>query len=832
MVSTRRRFRILFIIGALTAILVAAGTPGPLAGDDPQRLGRDVVPVYQEIDLKIDADADTYTGRVAIDLTVSRAAPSFRLHAEEMTFETVTLTGPDGEIGVTHGAADAIGLVTLTPERPLAPGSYKLTIAFSNAYGTKATGLYKVVADGAGYLFTQFEADDAREAFPCWDEPEFKIPFRMTLRVPEKHIGITNTPVEKESTADGWRTYRFMKTKPLPTYLLAIASGPLETVPIPGMKVPGHVVVPRGQTALAQQAVAYTPRILAAMEDWFGSPYPYEKLDLIAIPEYWPGAMENPGAITFKDTILLVDGASASAAQLSRLARVTAHELAHMWFGDLVTMTWWDDLWLNESFADWAGDKITDRVFPEFQLPLREMESIQDIMGTDARPSTPAIRKEVRAVDQKFEGLGVAYDKGKAVLSMFERWIGEENFRKGVMHYLDRHAWGNAEAGDLWRALSEVSGKELSAAMETFLTQNGVPLVGVEPLEGGRIRLTQQRFLNHGITADPRAWKIPVTLRYPSGDMTSTTTVMVDRASQEIQLPVTATPEWIFPDADGAGYYRWAIPGTMLEALTSQAREVLNPRERIAMLGNLSALMYAGGIGGDGYLRALRSFSDDTEPLVLSFLVSLLDSVKLAFAAPETEEDFALYVRQTLTPALDRFGMTARPGEPEAVSLFRPRLIGWLGVEGRHPEVIKLGGKLARDYMKDPASVDPSLAGVALRIAATHGDKALFDAYRAKVGASRTPDERSRYLSALGFFRDPALMRAALDMMSDESIRANEMFSLVGGLGDTPAATTGGGVGRGALVTPIHSPVGLKWYIRMVRPAIVSSSVTVPFAPR
>ncbi len=610
------------------AAWMAAVTGAFAQGEDPLRLSGDVVPTRQHVELKLDADQTGYTGTTSIDLKVVRQTDAFRLHAEEMTLESVVLTGPAGPVAVTHEAGPgSIGLVTLKAAAPLAPGAYSLSIKFANEFGTKATGLYRVQAGGNSYLFTQFEAEDAREAFPCWEEPDVQIPFRLTLGVPERHVAVTNTPVESETKEAGWRTIRFHETKPLPTYLIAIATGPLEVVPITGMRIPGNVVTPKGQAALAAQAVAYTPKILAAMEEWFGSPYPFEKLDLIAIPEYWPGAMENPGAITFRDLLLLFDDKTASTAQKRSLARVTAHELAHMWFGDLVTMKWWDDLWLNESFADWAGDKITEKVFPEFGVALSEMEDVQNIMQADARPSTQPIRRHVKADTHKFEQIGVAYNKGKAVLSMFERWVGEENFRKGVLAYLEANEWDNATAADLWRSLSEVSGVELSPAMETVLVQNGIPLIEVEPLDQGRVRLTQQRFLNHGVTADPRDWRIPVTLRYPGGDMTQTTTVLLKSPSEVIQLPGGRTPEWIFPDADGAGYYRWNVPAPMLRSMAQNAGDVLNARERIALLGNLASLLEAGTVGGAEYLRTLQQFANDPEPQVLSYLTNQLEDV-------------------------------------------------------------------------------------------------------------------------------------------------------------------------------------------------------------
>src|SRR5439155_17675029 len=347
-----------------------------------------------------------------------------------------------------------------------------------------------------------FEATEARCAFPCWDEPEFKIPFQVTLVVPEAHLAIGNTPVETDTVADGQRTVVFERTPPLPAYLLAIATGPLETVPIEGMRVPGRIVTIKGASGVAREAARVTPPLVAALEKYFGLPYPYRKLDLLAVPEFWPGAMENAGAIAFADRILLIDPRAASAGQKRTLVAVDAHELAHMWFGDLVTMKWWDDLWLNESFASWMGDKITQEVAPEYEMPLAEVEETQRAMLRDAQRSTRPIRAPIDVfdnIDEAFDEL--TYDKGQAVLTMFEAWLGPETFRKGVVAYLKAHAWGSATASDLWASLSKTAGRDVAGPMSTFLDQPGVPLVKVDLLPGGKVRLSQERFLNEGAAA-------------------------------------------------------------------------------------------------------------------------------------------------------------------------------------------------------------------------------------------------------------------------------------------------------------------------------------------
>lgn len=766
----------------LFGIGIALAASAARAQDD-LRLGQDVVPTFESVRLEVDADQTRYSGSVRVELSVRERTSVFRFHALDMELGRLSLRGSAGEIAVQHQSGE-IGVVTVTAATPLEPGDHVLEIDFANELGTQAVGLYRMEQDGAGYVFTQFEADDAREAFPCWDEPAFKIPYQLTLVVPEAHQAFTNTPVEKETVAGGQRTVVFQRTKPLPSYLLAIATGPLETVEIPGMSIPGRVVVPKGQTALAAFAVETTPPILAAHEAWFGQKYPFEKLDLIAVPEYWPGAMENPGAITYAASLLLLNSQTASVAQRRTLVRVTAHELAHMWFGDLVTMQWWDDLWLNESFADWLGDKIAHQTYPEYELELTELQPVQGVMAGDSRPSAQAIRRTVLPTDNLMENVGTQYNKGKAVLGMFETWVGPEAFRRGVLDYLAKHAWGNASAADLWIALSKVSGNDITSAMETFLVQPGLPVVSAEVTLDGTVQLKQERFLTHGMLAPEQKWQVPVTLRYSDGKSTRTRTVLLSEESQAVHLESDGPLVWLHPDADARGYYRWQLPPVMLAALANHSQN-LTARERIGLLGNLSAMLDAGTLHGDDYLRAVSQFAAEPEPLVLSSVVSALTKVKIAFVPEGHEAAFAQYVRRTLGPAYERFGFDRKPSEAEAVSLFRPQLVAWLGDEGQDEAVLARAQETARRYLADPASVDPSLVSTVVTLSALGGDRALFDIYRQRFEEAKIPSDRTRFLAALGAFRDPALVEDALRYAVEGPLRPQELFTVGQNIGQT-----------------------------------------------
>jgi alanyl aminopeptidase len=768
-------------LAAAALALGAVSSPNAEAA----RLGQAVVPTFQAVELEVDADQADYRGSVRITLEIVQPTDHFRLHAREMELESVALEGPAGPIETSHQRVE--DLVTVRATAPLAAGEHTLTIDFVGPFNTQAVALYRMEQDGLGYAFTQFEAADARGAFPCFDEPGFKIPWQLTVKVPEAHLAVTNTPVEAQTTEGGWTTYVFQRTKPLPTYLIALATGPLDTVEMTGLGIPGRIVTPKGQTGLTAVAIEQSPPILKALEAYFGEPYPYEKLDYIAIPEYWPGAMEHPGAVTYASSLLLLDPSSASLAERRLLAKVIAHELAHMWFGDKVTMQWWDDLWLNESFADWMGDKITHEVFPELRMDLEVIRDAQGVMGTDGRPTASAIRRPVESTDTLLQDVGVQYNKGKAVLGMFEAWIGPDVFRKGVLDYIAANAWGNATAEDLWKALDAASEGKVSRPLATFIDQPGLPIVEVEPLGEGRVRLTQRRFGSAGARLEPQTWGIPVVLRYAVAGKAATRAVLLDTKTVDVDLG--GTDAWVYPKAGGQGYYRWQVPDETLVRLTTEAGTVLSEAERMDLVGNLSALLGAGTLDGGRYLAALERLAADPEPMVVGAVLDSLRGVQKPFVPADLEGEYAAYIRRALRPALDGVGLTPRKGESETTTLVRPRLLLWLGDDGRDPEIRRFAGKLATAYLEDASSVPPSIAGACLTLASMNGSLEQFEAMKQRFESAQTPTERARYLQSLGSFRDPALVERALDYAFSGPLRTNELFTIPANLTRTPAGS-------------------------------------------
>jgi cytosol alanyl aminopeptidase len=745
------------------------------------QLGRQVVPLLQEVRMTIDADQPDYSGSVGVDLDVRESTDVIHLHSLGPKLTRIELTDGAGAV-VVQSEVDEYGYLSLTASRPLQVGAARLEIDFTNEFDTQASSLYRVVTGGDSYIFTQFEAVDAREAFPCWDEPAFKFPYQVTVTVPEAHLAVSNTPIESESSQNGWRTVVFRKTPPLPSYLLALATGPLDTVPLQGLSFPARLVTVRGRSYLGGDAVTRTAASLHALEEYFGRPHPFEKLDLIAVPEFWYGAMENPGAIVFNESGILYDPALVGVRERRRFTNTMTHELAHLWFGDLVTMSWWDDLWLNESFATWAAEKIVHELYPEYRRDLSVLSGRRNAMRIDARPSARAIRQPIApTVNLGQLADALAYDKGETVLRMIETWIGPEVFREGVVSYLDAHAWENAVAADLWNAVSHASGYDLTPVMSSFLEQSGVPLVEVEVLDGGRVRLKQSRYAiadgDGKVVASEQLWQIPLALRYPTGDGTEVHRLLLTEREHVEQLPISDRPAWVHPNANETGYYLWKTEPQTLSFLVENRERLLSDGERIGLVHNLVALLRGGSISADLFLELTEQCARDPQPEVVDAVLEGWEAIRAPLVTPELKDEFAIYVRGALQPAAARWGLLPRPGEEEGVTLLRPSMLHWLTRDGEDAVVQALADSLTAVYLDGSGECPPSLVQSVLGISARRGDVALFEQFRNRFERA-DPQARRILLSAMGDFRRPDVVEVVLRFVAEGPLRPNERTSI------------------------------------------------------
>jgi alanyl aminopeptidase len=741
------------------------------------RLPEGIAPTFQSVTLRIDAREPRYEGSTSLAVVLDRPATEIELHSL-VDVREAWLTDGQGKWRLTLREAGEDGVIALTAGRELPPGPYTLSMTFENDFNRQAVGLYRLEADGDWYTFTQFESTDARRAFPCFDEPAFKIPFEVILEVPAHDVALANTP-EVSRTSDGdWVRIHFATTPPMPSYLVAVATGPFELVDVPDTAVPARIVTPRGQAHLAELAAGWTAPILSALEEWFGRPYPYAKLDQVAVPEFWPGAMENAGLITYRDNSLLLDPRRTTPGQRHYQVEVMAHEMAHQWFGNLVTMAWWDDLWLNEAFATWMEKKIGHQLLPEAGFEVDAVAEGDRAKGTDALATTRAIRQPVANAADLLQAVDIlAYQKGERVLGMFEQWVGPQAFRRGVQRYLDEHAWGNATADDLWTALSAEASVDVGAAMSTFLDQPGIPLVTVEDLGRGRIRLTQERFHNHDTEVPTTMWQVPLRLRHVDADGVHETNVLLDRSSMELDLTGGAEATWLHPNAGASGYYRWTLPTERLVALAQSSGQELSLAERVELQGSIDAMLAAGVVGGADYLRLVQAQALDPHPRVMDGLLGSLDGVEFALVDEELRPAYAYYVRRFLEPSLARYGLTPTEGESDYVTELRAEMVETLlGVED--PEISSHFRATGEAFLDDPNTVHPTLVSASLRALCRDGDRALFDEVFSRFERAETPADRRRYLVALGYFDDPELLTAALDASLGPAFRPQEVMSV------------------------------------------------------
>jgi alanyl aminopeptidase len=747
---------------------------------DLLRLDHSVEPVSQLIALSLDPDQETYFGSLSIELKVNEPTSSFRLHALDLGIMELKIKGNGIDEALVFSQGEK-GTLSVQSSDTLAIGTYSLHATFTNTYSHQGTGIYKVEYEGRNYLFSQMEPEYARESFPCWDAPEFKIPWELQLIIPTNLTAVANTPIKSERMLGGLKEVVFEPTQPMPSYLLALAVGEFENVPVPDLSTPGNLIVPKGRSDLTAEAVRISPPLLQALEDYFDMPYPYAKLDQLAVPEFNFGAMENVGLITYRDTALLRDPKAITLGQQQWLASIIAHEMAHMWFGNLVTPKWWDDLWLNESFASWIALKMVNQTFPEYEMQNNDIQSRQRAMDTDALSTTKAIRRPIAASDAMahlFDSL--AYNKGMAVLDMIEDWMGEALFREGMVEYMNDYAWGNADAFDLAASLETVADSDVLAIMKSFVTQPGIPLLDFELLGESEVRITQTRYSHFGVELkDARRWRVPVALKQSDGSIRK---VLLTRRAQTFKLDKPS--KWIYPNADEKGYYRWSLPPAHMKELSEHVRQ-LGIRSRLGFISNLASLFSAGSIDAPSYLKILASFSKDESPEVRQAVVGNLAGFTGGMIPAELEEVYGTFLSTILSPMIEEIGTTKVEGEAVLIEKLRPALINALGWHCKDPKILQLASEQAKAYRADPYSADPSLAQPFLRLAAFAGDEALFNAYVAKYETVTDPIEKATYLKGLSGFRDPDLMNRSLDYVLSDAVPPHQFRSIPYSLADT-----------------------------------------------
>ena len=745
--------------------------------DDPYRLPRNVLPRHYRMRIEPDLESARFTGMEVVAVDVVEPSDRVVLNAIELEIREAWFSRVDEgrvDAGVEYDEGAQRAVLTLT--EPLAAGLWDLHCRFEGILNDQLHGFYRSTftdVDGREQVIatTQFEATDARRAFPCWDEPDFKATFGVTLVVPDDLMAVSNgAEVGRVAAGDGKVAVTFADTIEMSTYLVAFVVGPFEaTQPVEVNGVPLRIIAPKGKGHLTGFALECSRFCLDYLASYYGIPYPGDKVDMVAIPDFAFGAMENLGCITYRESALLLDEATATSAEKMRVQDVIAHELAHMWFGDLVTMRWWNGIWLNEAFATFMEMKATDSYRPgwkrwlEFAAAERPWAfKVDELAGT--RPVEFEVRSPEDA-EAMFDAL--TYGKGSAVLRMMEQYIGDEAFRRGVGAYLRLHAYGNTETGDLWQSLDESSGRQVGEIMDTWILQGGYPQLTVRSVEGG-VGLAQSRFLLVPDRSDSTLWKAPVQIRGTAGGRPLHAKVLLDGARAVVPAPEPL--DWVIANAGGHGFYRCLYEGPLLAALLDRLGD-LDALERFTLVDDAWAFVESGQAGVASFIGLAAAFSGETEQAVWGALLGGAAAIGHHLVTDEVRPRFERWVSGLLTPPAERLGWTPADDETDLERRLRGRVINALGRLANDPETIDQARRIHDRLLADPSGVDPEVGSAALFVCASHGDAATYQDYLTRHKEAGNPQEAMKYLRALSSFDDPEAVDRTLDLIGDGVIR-------------------------------------------------------------
>ncbi len=763
---------------------VALGSSVAIAAEIPTQLPRTVRPTHYELALTPHAASLRFDGTAVIALDVLEPTRTVTLNAIDLTFSSARLTRVDGGPALTPKVTvDApTQTATFAFAQPVPRGAYRLALDYAGVIGTQAVGLFALDYDGPQgrqrALFTQFENSDARRMVPSWDEPAYKATFQLTVTVPKGEMAVSNTPAAETTDLGGGRTrVRFQPTPPMSTYLLFLALGDLERATTRVGDTEVGVVTRRGAIDQARFVLDAAAEVLREYNDYFGAPYPLAKLDNVAAPgrSQFFGAMENWGAILSFEYILLVDPSISTQEDRQGVFSVAAHEISHQWFGDLVTMAWWDDLWLNEGFASWMAGRTTAKLRPDWNTALEAVADRDDAMARDALVTTHPVVQRIETVEQASQAFdSITYKKGEAVIRMLEGYVGEDAWRAGVRRYIEKYTHRNTVSDDLWREIEAAAGQPVTAIAHDFTLQPGIPLVVVEDVTcdgtASRVSLSQREFTKDRPEKAPLSWRVPVILQSPGG--APVRTVLQSKA-------VVTVPgcEPVVVNAGQSGYYRTLYRPAQFARMAGRFG-ALAPIDQLGLFSDSWALGRAGLQPISDVLDLARATPVDADPQVWGQVAQVLGSLDGYLREdPKRREVFRAFVQERLRPVFANVGWTARADEPAPVTVLRGGLITTLGALG-DPEVVAEARRRFAAQATDADAIPGPLRKTILRVVARHADAATWEALHRAARAERTPLVKEELYFLLASTQDDALTRRALDLA----------------LTDEPGATTGAGM--------------------------------------
>ncbi len=771
---------------------------------DSFRLPKSVTPESYDLSIDPDLERGLFTGSESITLNAVQTVDRIYLNSHGLTIDSAELFSAADRnsgkpaCGVTIAKSDQV--LTFLLSKPIEAGQYRLSIKFSGRMNDKLCGFYKVKARGSeGRTITlgatQMEPTDARRMFPCFDEPDFKASFKLRVSVDQGNTAISNSAIAREVKQKGSsrRVVEFAPTPKMSTYLVTLLVGPFaSTPPVVSNSVPIRVWAVKGSEKLGLYARNQALKMMPFFVNYFAQPYAGTKLDFIAIPEFEAGAMENLGAITFREETLLVDEKHASVHTQQRVSEVVAHEMAHLWFGDLVTMKWWDDLWLNEAFATWMAYKTVDFVRPDWQIweifaldRLGAME-IDELIST--RPIHADVKNPLEAIEM-FDG--ITYSKGASILRMLETYLGEKTFQAGVQHYMREHKFGNATTGDLWNSLEAVSQKPVSDIMHAWVHQPGFPLVEALRKENATaIRLNQSRFITDPVARTNAEnansfWAIPISwrvLKPQQATVPKLCFLLSSKTAPMVDLPKDQIP---LLNAGASGYYRVHYPPHWLRSILASGMDKLTVSEKITLLSDQWSLTFSGLLPLSNYLQLFNDFDSQMDPQIIELRVACLETIYGLLDA-KNMPSFESYVRSRLSGTLAKFGWSTRPHESDLVRSARAQVIGALGTIGQDQPTIAEARRQFNIYLTDPKKVEPDLLDPIFRIVAFNGDEKVYQKLDVLWRTAKTPEERVRTIMALPYFRKTELIDRTLKFSLGNEIRLQDAPRLMGNILSTP----------------------------------------------
>ena len=779
-----------------TAMLCLAWLTGPAVAAEstptPTQLPRTVRPTHYDITIEPDAAALTFHGTVAIAVDVLAPVESMTLNAIDMKFASVRLSDGKGKAvlaGPKITTDDAAQTATFAFGKSIPSGQYRLAIDYTGKIGTQATGLFAIDYDTAAgrkrALYTQFEASDARRMIPSWDEPAHKATFTLEAVVPHEQMAVSNMPVaERVDLAGGRARVRFQKTPKMSTYLLFFGTGEFDRATAKLGPTELGVVTQKGKADQAKFALDSSVRVLREYNDYFGTPYPLPKLDNIASPgsSRFFGAMENWGAIYTFEYAILLDPSISTELDKQGAFGVAAHEIAHMWFGDLVTMRWWDDLWLNEGFASWMASRTTQRLYPQWNAILGTVSSRDNAMQRDAIVTTHPIVQKIETVEQAAQAFdAISYSKGEAVIRMLEGYVGDDAWREGVRGYMKAHAYGNTASDDLWRAVEAAAKQPITAIAHDFTLQPGVPMIRVDSAtcQDGKtttLQLTQGEFSRDMPGKKPLAWRVPVTAK-SLGATSAAHQIVTGKATMTVPgcKPVVV-------NAGQSGYYRTLYAPAHFGQIAEQFGS-LPAIDQLGMLTDSWALGLAGQQSSPDVLKLALATPPTADPQVWGKIANVLGSLNSYYdGLGERQARLRTFGISRLSPVLDRIGWNADPAELETVAILRAQLIDALGDLGDSKVIAEARRRYAAG---DEKSIPPALRKTILGVVARHADTATWDRLHEAARTEKTPLVKDYLYSLLASTEDEALARRTLELaLTDEPGTTNgpQMIAEVGKL--------------------------------------------------